>query len=75
MEWLETVATDSADAAEPDFRFPVQYVSRPHADFRGFAGTIASGQVRVGDEVTVARSGVSSAIRYIVTADGELETA
>ncbi|MDR2311569.1 MAG: sulfate adenylyltransferase subunit CysN [Brucellaceae bacterium] len=75
LEWLETVATDSSDAAEPDFRFPVQYVSRPHADFRGFAGTIASGQIRVGDEITVARSGVSSAIRYIVTADGELETA
>ena len=75
LEWLETVETDSVDAVEPDFRFPVQYVSRPHADFRGFAGTIASGQVRVGDEITVASSGVSSAIRYIVTADGELETA
>ncbi|MGQ5717277.1 sulfate adenylyltransferase subunit CysN [Pseudochrobactrum asaccharolyticum] len=75
LEWLETVATDSADAAESDFRFPVQYVSRPHADFRGFAGTIASGRISVGDEITVARSGVSSVIRYIVTADGELETA
>lgn len=75
LEWLENVATDNADAAEPDFRFPVQYVSRPHADFRGFAGTIASGHISVGDEITVARSGVSSAIRYIVTADGELETA
>lgn len=75
LEWLETVATDNASDEELDFRFPVQYVSRPHADFRGFAGTVASGQVRVGDEITVARSGVSSAIRYIVTADGELETA
>ncbi|MCF7644316.1 sulfate adenylyltransferase subunit CysN [Bacillus subtilis] len=75
LEWLETVAADNASDEELDFRFPVQYVSRPHADFRGFAGTIASGQIRVGDEITVARSGVSSAIRYIVTADGELETA
>lgn len=75
LEWLETVATDNASDEELDFRFPVQYVSRPHADFRGFAGTVASGQVRVGDEITVARSGISSAIRYIVTADGELETA
>ncbi|KAB0540591.1 bifunctional enzyme CysN/CysC [Pseudochrobactrum saccharolyticum] len=75
LEWLETVAMDSKADTEQDFRFPVQYVSRPHADFRGFAGTIASGQVSVGDEITVARSGVSSAIRYIVTADGELETA
>lgn len=75
LEWLETVETDSIVDVQPDFRFPVQYVSRPHADFRGFAGTIASGQVSVGDEITVARSGVGSAIRYIVTADGELETA
>ncbi|MBX8824322.1 sulfate adenylyltransferase subunit CysN [Ochrobactrum sp. SFR4] len=75
LEWLETVAADNASDEELDFRFPVQYVSRPHADFRGFAGTVASGQIRVGDEITVARSGVSSAIRYIVTADGELETA
>ena len=75
LEWLESVATDAAADTEADFRFPVQYVSRPHADFRGFAGTVASGQISVGDEITVARSGVSTTIRYIVTADGELETA
>ena len=78
LDWLETIAPETGQLkqdAEAPFRFPVQYVNRPHADFRGFAGTVASGQISVGDPVIVARSGVSAAIRYIVTADGELETA
>ncbi len=75
LEWLENVAADNVAETEPDFRFPVQYVSRPHADFRGFAGTVASGSLRVGDRVVVARSGTEAVIRYIITADGELETA
>lgn len=79
LHWLETIVPESDEDLErlatEDFRFPVQYVSRPHADFRGFAGTIASGQLRTGDSVVVARSGVTSVIRHIITADGELETA
>ncbi|WP_439273223.1 sulfate adenylyltransferase subunit CysN [Pseudochrobactrum sp. HB0163] len=75
LEWLENVAADRAAEADAGFRFPVQYVSRPHADFRGFAGTIASGKVSTGDKIVVARSGTQATIRYIVTADGELETA
>lgn len=48
-----------------DFRFPVQYVNRPHLDFRGYAGTISAGQVKLGDEVQVLPSGVRSQIKAI----------
>jgi bifunctional enzyme CysN/CysC len=58
-----------------DFRFPVQYVLRPHLNFRGFAGTVASGIVRVGDEVASLPSGKRSKIKSIVTQDGELSEA
>jgi len=58
-----------------DFRFPVQYVNRPHLDFRGYGGTIASGIVRPGDEVMVLPSRKVSRVRSIVTFDGELEEA
>ena len=50
LQFLENV-TISADRNLVDFRFPVQYVVRPHQDFRGFSGLVASGIVRVGDEV------------------------
>ncbi len=50
LQFLEDV-TISADRNLVDFRFPVQYVVRPHQDFRGFSGQVASGTVRVGDEV------------------------
>ena len=58
-----------------DLRFPVQYVLRPNLDFRGFAGTVASGVVRRGDPVVVLPSGKGSKIQSIVTYDGELERA
>ncbi len=48
-----------------DFRFPVQYVIRPNQDFRGFAGTLASGRIRVGEDVTVLPSLVQSKIKEI----------
>ena len=47
---------------------PVQWVNRPHLDFRGFSGTIASGTIKPGDEIVVASSGKSSKIARIVTA-------
>lgn len=79
LHWLETVVPQTGEdlerTAAEDFRFPVQYVSRPHADFRGFAGTVASGLIRTGDPVVVTRSGVTSFIRHIITADGELAVA
>ncbi|MDX1304465.1 sulfate adenylyltransferase subunit CysN [Photobacterium sp.] len=58
-----------------DFRFPVQYVNRPHLDFRGFAGTVASGVVKVGDEIKALPSGKTSTINRIVTFDGDLPEA
>ncbi|HEV2147587.1 MAG TPA: sulfate adenylyltransferase subunit CysN [Longimicrobiaceae bacterium] len=58
-----------------DFRFPVQYVIRPHQNFRGFAGRIASGTISPGEEVVVLPSGRSSRIRAIETADGPLAEA
>ncbi len=58
-----------------DFRFPVQYVNRPHLDFRGFCGTLAAGMVRPGDEVVALPSGRRSRVTTIVTADGNLPEA
>jgi len=54
-----------------DFRFPVQYVIRPHQNFRGFAGQIASGRIVPGEEVVVFPSGLGSRVKSIVTFDGE----
>jgi bifunctional enzyme CysN/CysC len=74
IEHLETVSVDEA-AVELPFRFPVQYVNRPNLDFRGFAGTIASGQVAQGDEVVVAKSGKASRVKRIVAHGGDLTQA
>ncbi len=57
------------------FRFPVQRVLRPDQSFRGFAGQIASGTVRVGDALTVLPSGRNASVTRIVTYDGDLEEA
>ncbi|NRD74676.1 sulfate adenylyltransferase subunit CysN [Shewanella sp. VB17] len=57
------------------FRFQVQYVNRPNLDFRGFCGTLASGEIRVGDTIVTLPSGKESQIKSIVTFDGELEKA
>ncbi|THG86871.1 sulfate adenylyltransferase subunit CysN [Pseudomonas sp. A-1] len=74
MEILETVEI-AADRNLTDMRFPVQYVNRPNLNFRGFAGTLASGIVHKGDEVAVLPSGKTSKVKSIVTFDGELEQA
>jgi len=71
---LETIDVDG-DAVEQPFRMPVQWVNRPNLDFRGYAGTIASGRLRRGDRVSVAASGRASTIARIVTYDGDLEEA
>jgi sulfate adenylyltransferase large subunit len=65
----------SVDTRDQPFRFPVQRVVRPDAAFRGFAGQIASGTVRPGDEITVLPSGRSAAVERIVTWDGDLAEA
>ncbi|NLY58402.1 MAG: sulfate adenylyltransferase subunit CysN [Gammaproteobacteria bacterium] len=74
MEILETMEL-SADRNLDDLRFPVQLVTRPNLNFRGFAGTIASGTVNKGDELVVLPSGKTSRVKSIVTFDGELEVA
>jgi bifunctional enzyme CysN/CysC len=74
MPLLETVYIGS-DRNLEDFRFPVQLVLRPNLDFRGFAGTIASGIVRTGDEVVSLPSRKKSRVKSIVTFDGELTEA
>ncbi|WP_298266727.1 sulfate adenylyltransferase subunit CysN [Geobacter sp.] len=74
MSYLETVQVAEERATEP-FRLPVQWVNRPHLDFRGFCGTIAAGTVRPGDEVRVAASGRTSRVARIVTMGGDLPEA
>jgi bifunctional enzyme CysN/CysC len=70
---LETV--DAYREGERPFRFPVQWVSRPHLDFRGYAGTVASGAVARGEEVVIHPSGKRAHVARIVTADGDLDRA
>ncbi len=74
LEFLETVPIH-ADRNFTDFRYPVQYVLRPNLDFRGFSGKVASGVVRVGDEVVALPSMKRSHVKSIVTYDGELQYA
>jgi bifunctional enzyme CysN/CysC len=71
MPLLETVYIGS-DRNMEDFRFPVQYVLRPDLNFRGFAGTVASGIIRTGDEIISLPSRKKSRVKSIVTFDGEL---
>jgi sulfate adenylyltransferase large subunit len=58
-----------------DLRFPVQYVIRPDLDFRGYAGQLASGVIRVGQEVTVLPSGRRSKVKSLPSFDGDLQEA
>ena len=74
MEHLESVEVAEALTARP-FRMPVQWVNRPNLDFRGFAGQITSGVVRVGDRLRVLPSGREACVARIVTADGDLQQA
>ena len=74
MEYLESVEIDDEMRGKP-FRLPVQWVNRPNQDFRGFAGTIASGAVRVGDTLRALPSGKQSRVARIVAYDGDAEEA
>ena len=74
MEHLETVDVDVGVDLDR-LRLPVQLVVRPDLDFRGFAGTVASGILRPGDPVVALPSGVSSTVARIVTFDGDLDVA
>ncbi len=74
LDVLETVNIINIREQQP-MRFPVQYVNRPNLDFRGYAGTLASGSIRVGQKVKVLPSGVESTVARIVTFDGDLQEA
>jgi sulfate adenylyltransferase subunit 1 len=74
MKLLNTIKVDE-DETFTQFRFQVQYVNRPNLDFRGFAGTVGSGHIRVGDAIVALPSGKESIVKSIVTFDGELERA
>jgi len=75
MAYLETVEIDESRQQKLPFRFPVQWVNRPNLDFRGFAGTIASGTIRPGSRIRVQPSGRETTVASIVTQDGNLEQA
>ncbi|MBS0228479.1 MAG: sulfate adenylyltransferase subunit CysN [Proteobacteria bacterium] len=74
LELLETVPIEGHDT-ESAFRMPVQWVCRPNQDFRGFAGTVVSGQIKPGDAIVVQPSGRRSQVARIVTATGDLAEA
>mgnify|MGYP006424447813 CR=1 FL=1 len=71
---LET-ANPRADRNQIDFRFPVQTVIRPHQDFRGFAGEVASGKIRPDEEIVVLPSERTARVESIVTLEGEQDEA
>ena len=69
LEYLETIDIDSENLSKP-FRLPVQWINRPNLDFRGYAGTVASGQIKAGDPIVVGASGRMSKVAQILTPDG-----
>ena len=74
LGWLETIDVDSDRVGKP-LRLPVQWVNRPDARFRGFAGTLESGVVRRGDTLVALPSGAQSRVARIVAPGGDLEAA
>jgi sulfate adenylyltransferase subunit 1 len=79
LELLETIEPPSTDDAALGWRFPVQLVVRPrtaaHPDYRGYAGRVAAGTIRVGDEVRVLPAGAATAVTGIDTYDQPLDEA
>ena len=74
LEWLEAVDVQAQETAD-GFRFAVQSVSRPDANFRGYAGLVTGGPVWIGQSVTILPSGRSTHVNRIVTYDGDLDVA
>ena len=73
MTMLEKVEIND-DTNADDFRFPVQYVNRPNLNFRGFAGTVVSGQIKPGDSITALPSGKQSKVKALVNFEGEQDS-
>lgn len=74
LGFLETVAVREA-LSDHSFRFPVQWVNRPNADFRGFSGTVVAGSIQRGDQIRALPSGQQAAISDIVLFDQSLDAA
>jgi bifunctional enzyme CysN/CysC len=74
MAHLETVPVGTDDKDKPFF-LPVQWVNRPHQNFRGFSGTVASGSIKPGDAIRALPSGKTSKVERLVTYDGDLTQA
>ena len=74
LGYLEKTDVEDGRAGKP-FRMPVQWVNRPNSEFRGFAGTIASGSAKLGDEIAILPLGQTTRIKRIVGAGGDLEAA
>lgn len=74
LDWLDNVVPQER-GVRADFALPVQWVNRPNADFRGFAGRIASGQIKTGDRIRVSPSGRESTVKRIVGGDRDLNSA
>ena len=75
MEYLEQVPIQSKTNQEKPLRMPIQWVNRPNLDFRGFAGTIASGIIKTGDRIQVQPSGKQSQVNQIISAEGSCDSA
>jgi bifunctional enzyme CysN/CysC len=74
LGYLETVEVHRSQRAHP-FRFPVQWVNRPHADFRGYSGTVVAGGIAKGEDVRVLPSGEVAKVADIVLYEDSLERA
>jgi bifunctional enzyme CysN/CysC len=70
LDYLEAVDPEVAQVDAP-FRMPVQLVLRASGDFRGYAGTVTSGRINIGERIVDARSGLGATLRRIVTMDGD----
>jgi bifunctional enzyme CysN/CysC/sulfate adenylyltransferase subunit 1 len=75
IEHLESVELDPRNRALAPLRFPIQLVLRPDANFRGYAGRVASGTLHQGDQVVALPSGRSTRVKSIATYDGNLQSA
>jgi bifunctional enzyme CysN/CysC len=74
LDYLETIEA-ADDTAQKPFRFPVQWINRPNLDFRGYAGTVMSGTIKVGDPIVVAGSGQASQVKELLAYEGLLPSA
>ncbi len=74
LSLLETIDVSRAERSRP-FRLPVQWVNRPNQNFRGFSGLVASGEIRVGDEVIVLPSGTRTRLAGVINPHGESNVA